>query len=43
MLNDHNPQFLITLYITSRDEHDAPFDYNTVLSRFTENTLYTRW
>ena len=25
-LNDHNPQFLITLCITIRDEHDALFD-----------------
>ena len=25
-LNDHNPQFLITLCITSCDEHDALFD-----------------
>ena len=25
-LNDYNPQFLITLCITIRDEHDALFD-----------------
>ena len=25
-LNDHNPQILITLCITIRDEHDALFD-----------------
>ena len=25
-LNDHNPQFLITLCITIRDEHGALFD-----------------
>ena len=25
-LNDHNPQFLITLCITIRDEHDDLFD-----------------
>ena len=40
-LNDHNPQFLITLYITIRDEHDALLDQNTVRSRFTENTFCT--
>ena len=39
-LNDHNPHFLITVCITIRDEHDALFDYNTVRSRFTENTFY---
>ena len=40
-LDDRNPQFLITLCITIRDEHDALFDLNTVRSRFTESSFYT--
>ena len=40
-LNDQNPQFLILLCIKIHDEHIALFDYNTVRSRLTDNTLYT--